>query len=115
MIKGGFGDIIDYMPEGAPFWKFLNGMVDTGICVSCYEGGGDPGCKIRICAREKGVKMCAFCNDYPCTLMEDMLKRHPVFRSDNELLRNKGLEAWAKVQDDRRKKGFTYQDEIVLP
>ena len=31
----------------------------------------------------------------------------------NALLREKGMDAWAKLQDERREKGFTYADESV--
>jgi hypothetical protein len=99
------------IPGGDGFWKFLNGMVEGGICVSCKEGSGDPGCKVRICAREKNIEMCAFCSDYPCGHFDKFFENLPILRRDNELLRKEGKKAWAKLQDERNVKGFTYSDE----
>jgi len=112
MKKAGFDDVMQNIPGGGDFWKFLNGMTDSGICTSCYEGGGNPGCKVRICAREKGIKVCALCESYPCEHFGEMFFTVcPTLRQDNELLRNEGMEAWAKLQDERHAKGYTYADE----
>ena len=113
MKAAGFEDVISFIPGGDGFWPFLKGMADDGMCVSCQDGGGDPGCAIRICAREKGVGMCALCGEYPCEKMADMLRRLSVLERDNALLRDKGREAWAQLQDERRKKGFIYADTIT--
>jgi hypothetical protein len=66
MKKAGFEEFIQYIPDGNAFWKFLTGMANEGTCVSCKDGSGAPGCAVRICAKEKGVEMCAFCENYPC-------------------------------------------------
>ncbi|MCL2067791.1 MAG: DUF3795 domain-containing protein [Treponema sp.] len=108
MVKAGFEDIIQYIPDGDKFWSFLKGMVDPGICTSCKEGGGNPGCAVRICAKEKDVEVCALCEQYPCEKFPAFFDGYPVLKQDNLLLREKGLEAWAKLQDERRERGFTY-------
>jgi len=66
MQHAGFEEIMRYLPDGEAFWSFLKGMAEKGVCVSCRDGSGDPGCEIRRCAREKGVEICALCNSYPC-------------------------------------------------
>src|SRR5215469_12997391 len=66
MKKAGFEDIIHFIPNGDVFWQFLKGMVDPGVCTSCKEGSGNPGCAVRICAKEKGARICALCESYPC-------------------------------------------------
>ena len=111
MKAAGFEDVIAFIPGGEGFWSFLKGMVDTGMCVSCRDGGGDPACAIRICAKEKDVEMCAFCNDYPCDKFDAFLNvtaGYPVLEGDNALLRDKGWEAWGTLQDERKAKGYTY-------
>jgi len=113
MKAAGFEDVITYIPGGEGFWSFLKGMAEDGMCISCREGGGNPGCAVRICAKEKGVEMCAFCEDYPCDKFDAFLNvtaGYPVLEQDNILLREKGWEAWRAVQEERQKAGFTYQD-----
>ena len=54
--------------------------------------------------------MCASCQDYPCEHFDAMQKGYPGIIADNTLLREHGLDAWEKMQDERRAKGFTYAD-----
>ena len=110
MKKAGFEDVIAFIPGGEGFWPFLKGMAVDGVCISCRDGGGDPGCAVRICAKEKGIEMCTFCQDYPCDKIVVFLDRNPVLKHDNALLQGKGWGAWSALQDERRGKGFTYQD-----
>ena len=110
MKKAGFEEIIQFIPGGDKFWTFLKGMVDPGVCVSCKEGSGNPGCAVRICAKEKGVNLCALCESYPCDKFEVFFEGYPVLQSDNLLLKEKGIEAWSALQDERKKTGFTYRD-----
>ena len=110
MKKGGFEEVIELIPGGDKFWSFLKGMVNSGICVSCKEGSGNPGCAVRICAKEKGVEMCALCELYPCDKFAAFFEGYPVLKNDNLLLMEKGIEAWSELQDERIKTGFTYRD-----
>ena len=114
MKEAGFEDVISFIPGGEGFWPFLKGMAGEGACVSCRGGGGNPDCAVRICAIEKGVEMCAFCEDYPCDKFATFLEvsaGYPVLELDNELLRDKGWEAWSILQEERKKRGFTYQEK----
>ncbi|MCL2149044.1 MAG: DUF3795 domain-containing protein [Methanomassiliicoccaceae archaeon] len=110
MIAAGFEDIIQQIPGGDGFWPFLRHMAEVGICISCREGGGDPECAIRKCAVGRGVDMCAFCESYPCGHFDRFSEMCPVALRDNELLREKGVDAWSRLQDERCAKGFVYQD-----
>ena len=111
MKSAGFEDVISFIPGGEGFWSFLKGMAEDNMCISCRDGGGDPGCSVRLCAKEKGVEMCAFCDEYPCDKIAGFLKRISVLESDNVLLRDKGWDAWLALQNERRGTGFTYQGE----
>ena len=111
MKKAGFEDIINMIPGGDKFWPFLKSMAVDGVCISCREGSGNPGCAVRICAKEKGVEMCALCENYPCEIFARYFEGYPLLKHDNALLRDNGMEAWAKLQDERRARGFTYADE----
>ena len=108
--KAGFGDIIQLIPGGEAFWSFLKGMVNPGICSSCKDGGGNPGCAVRICAKEKHVQLCALCELYPCEKFIPFFENYSVLKQDNELLKEKGMEVWTELQDTRRKTGFCYGD-----
>jgi len=109
MKKAGFEEIVQFLPGGGGFWQFLKGMAEDGICVSCKDGGGNPGCPVRICARERGVEMCALCGDYPCEKFGRFFEGYPVLEPDNALLRE-CPDAWAALQDERRANGFTYTE-----
>ena len=111
MKKAGFEEIIHFIPDGNTFWSFLKGMVEQGVCVSCKEGSGNPGCAVRKCAKEKGVEICAGCENYPCENFPEFFEGYPVLMHDNSLFREEGMDAWAKLQDGRRARGFTYSDE----
>jgi hypothetical protein len=111
MINAGFEDIIHLIPGGGGFWPFLKDMADNGACPSCRADGGNPGCAVRMCAREKGIEMCALCDSYPCDKFAAFFEGYPVIKDDNALLREKGMDAWAKLQEGRRANGFTYSDK----
>ena len=110
MKKAGFEDIIHMLPDGEAFWRFLKPMSEGKSCLSCREGSGNPECTVRICASENGVEMCALCEHYPCEKFDDFFKAYPILRADNDLLREKGLADWNKLQEQRKAKGFSYTD-----
>jgi len=111
MKKAGFEEIIHMIPDGDRFWSFLKGMAVTGVCVSCKEGSGNPGCAVRICAKEKNIELCALCESYPCEKFTRYFEGYPILLHDNLILREKGMDEWSKLQDERHAKGFTYFDE----
>jgi len=110
MKKAGFEEIIHIISGSDGFWSFLKSMAKQGVCISCKEGSGNPGCKVRICAKEKNVEMCAFCESYPCELFTKYFEGYPILKHDNSVLRNQGMDAWSKLQDERRTRGFTYAE-----
>ena len=110
MKKAGFEEIIYLIPGGDGFWPFLKGMANDGVCISCRDGSGNPGCAVRICAKEKGIEMCSLCDSYPCDKFAGFFERYPMLKHDNALLREEGMDAWSKLQNERRAKGFTYSE-----
>jgi len=111
MKKAGFEEIVNMIPGGTEFWPFLKNMAEQGVCISCREGSGNPGCAVRICAKEKNVEMCALCESYPCELFTRYFEGYPVLKHDNALLREKGFDVWLKLQTERQARGYTYADE----
>jgi len=110
MKKAGFEGIIHFIPNGDKFWSFLKSMAVEGVCISCREGSGNPGCKIRICAKEKNIETCALCESYPCEYFTGFFEEYSVLKHDNSVLRERGWEAWSKLQDERQARGFTYTE-----
>ena len=111
MKKAGFEEIIHLISGSDGFWTFLKSMAEDGICISCREGSGNPGCAVRICAKEKGVEMCALCDSYPCEIFARHFEGYPMLKQDNALLREEGMDAWLALQNERRARGVTYSDE----
>lgn len=110
MKNAGFEDFVQFLPGGDEFWSFLGSVAEGGACDSCREGAGNPGCAVRACAQKRGVELCALCGDYPCDLFGVLFEGYPVLREDNALLREKGMDAWSQLQDDRRSQGFAYRN-----
>ena len=108
MKKAGFEEVINFIPSGDGFWPFLKKMAEEGICISCKDGGGDPGCVVRLCAKEKEIEMCVLCEEYPCEKIKGLSGLYSMMEKDNALFREQGIEAWAKLQDERKKSGWTY-------
>ncbi|MDL2242538.1 DUF3795 domain-containing protein [Bacteroidales bacterium OttesenSCG-928-K03] len=105
MQKLGFDEIMSFFPDGEKFWSFLKSMSTEGICISCKAGSGNPTCKVRICAKEKNVEMCAFCESYPCEHITELFEGYSSLKHDNSILREKGWESWEKLQEERKAKG----------
>lgn len=104
------------MPGFKEFWEFLGERCDPEkACPGCRADGGNPGCGIRTCARERAVEACPFCGDYPCKLILDFEKVYPTLVSDGKRLRDIGVDAWVATQEERVRTGFVYSDIRVRP
>ena len=100
------------IPNFEAFWAFLGRLVDLEIaCAGCRSGNcGYPSCKIRQCARERGVDLCPFCADYPCQHIRTLGEVYPILITDGLHMRQVGLDNWLTVQEDRAEAGFCYAD-----
>ncbi|MCL1984641.1 MAG: DUF3795 domain-containing protein [Methanomassiliicoccaceae archaeon] len=107
MKSAGFEGIMGFMPDGNEFWRFLKGTAESGDA-SCKNGCSDPGCRIRICAAERGAEFCALCAEYPCGLFDEFLAKHATLKDDNDLLKKNGADEFVRMQKERRSKGFVY-------
>ena len=56
-------------------------------CPGCRNGGGNPFCGIRKCAKKKGFQTCAECEKDLCGKFASLLKIH----NDNEIQNNREL------------------------
>jgi len=78
-------------------------------------------CKMRPCAREKGLEFCFECDEFPCsTLMafrKDASPHHSIVIKNLEAIREKGVEEWLKDERSRWScpgcgKRFTWYGEV---
>jgi len=110
----GFDKIMPELAEWEPSFKHygefeqvLTGLVNLfGDCPGCYAGGGDPGCKVRRCAQQRGYKTCAECPDVQeCEKILEHVKGDPTRRAVLEEIKEMGPEKWAEKMQE---KGFSY-------
>jgi len=81
------------------FMKGLAGMQAMPLCPGCREGGGLPTCKVKLCAREKGMPLCNQCNQITkCQNFEQLKKDHPKIKEDLMKIGNKkeSIEKWMR-------------------
>ncbi len=90
------------------FESVLDGLVKMfGSCPGCLGGGGDPDCKVRGCAKQKGYTTCAECKE---ALTCEKLKPY----SNQEMLeriREIGVANWAEDMSKKVESGFSYLKE----
>jgi len=108
----GMDNWYQYIPEMKntfpTFWKFLQKLVNLNC--TCRTGGGPPECKIRQCAKQKGIEICTQCKEYPCKLIQNLAEHYPTIIQDGKRLQKIGLEKWVKEQEERVKRGVVYAD-----
>lgn len=99
-------------PEFDDFWKVLNSLaVLKESCPLCKGGCGDPECKFRVCAREKGLELCFTCDSFPCTDLKSFYdKRYPYLEASAVRMKEIGLEEWLKEQTDLVKRSVRNEE-----
>ena len=66
---------------------------DVTNCDGCKaENGrlfsGSNNCKIRQCAKEKGIENCAYCNKYACNKLQEFFVNDPQAKKKLDAIRN---------------------------
>lgn len=99
-----------------PFWKFLNRLVESESNCFCRNGiCGAPFCGIRKCARAKGIDICVNCQEYPCKKILGLAKGYTMLLAEGKRMKEIGIDAWVKEQEERAKTGFAYVDIRCQP
>jgi hypothetical protein len=77
-------------------YQVLGGMVKLRCGKTCRNGGANPGCKIRKCAREKGLEGCWECVEFErCEKLAFLEENHGSAHIRNlKLIAKKGPEAF---------------------
>ena len=116
MQKEGYQHWGQEIPGFKEFWKFLSGLVKSESRCSCREGTcGAPFCTIRKCARGKKIDICVECVEYPCKKIAGIAKGYPALLADGKRMKEIGVDAWVKEQEERAKTGFAYVDIRCYP
>jgi hypothetical protein len=93
------------------FWKYLRELAEQDKTnPGCRGGCGDPNCKVRICAREKNMEICVYCDEYPCDNFEMLIKRYPALLGDGQKLKETGIDSWLEAQEERCSRGYCFSD-----
>jgi hypothetical protein len=71
----------------------------------CKDGGGAP-CKCRPCAKEKGIKICYECEEFPCEHLSWLIEKHPEMIDDCKKFKEIGVEEWLKSRIAKAEKGY---------
>ncbi|MDH5684027.1 MAG: DUF3795 domain-containing protein [candidate division WOR-3 bacterium] len=71
----------------------------------CKQGGGAP-CKIKSCAKERGIEICYECKDFACEHFSWLLEKYPNKLLDYEQFEKLGFEGWLKLRIKRGEKGY---------
>ncbi len=101
-------------PEFRDFWKVLGSLAQMKeSCPLCKGGCGNPECSFRICAKSKGLEICAECDEYPCQPLREFYSGHYAkLAGNNERIREIGLEAWLEEQQELVERGLSFRDLV---
>lgn len=82
-----------WAPKDFEFKEFMKGLASIqkmSSCLGCLKDGGDPTCKVRICASKKNIPSCSQCNQLiACKNFETLEKHYPNIKQD--LVKNKDI------------------------
>ena len=75
-------------------------------CLGPLNVHWSPDCEMMMCAREKGLKHCLECEDFPCVLIEkfatDGMEHHRRAVENSNRIKEIGLNAWIAEQEVKR-------------
>ncbi len=67
---------VPFLGEYEPFKKSLDGLTKFRCTKVCRDGGGNPWCKIRLCAQKKKYIGCWECAEFePCNKLMERYKK----------------------------------------
>ena len=79
------------------------------VCKSCLgplDVHWSPDCAMMLCAREKALKHCFECKDFPCALTQEFAtngwKHHKRAVEDSTRIKEIGFKAWMAEQEEKR-------------
>lgn len=95
------------------FTQVMDGLVKMfGECPGCLQSGGDPDCKVRTCAKEKGYRTCAECSEAEtCESLAPYRKWYEPLIGALRTIRQHGVDRYAKDMQQRVDEGYSYVEQ----
>jgi hypothetical protein len=91
-----FKDLSNY----AVCYEVLGTMVRLRCRRLCREGGGNPGCKARVCCQKKNIAGCWECGEFETCVKLDFLK--PIHEDEHlknlRQIKKQGIKAFVSAQ-----------------
>ena len=116
----GFDKIMPELAKWEPSLKHYNefdqvmsGLVKMfGGCPGCLQDGGDPDCKVRLCAKQKGYRTCAECDEAEaCENLAPYRKGYKGLTPALQSIRQKGIGRYAEEMQKKVDEGYSYLEE----
>jgi len=113
----GFDKIMPELAKWEPSFKHykefdqvMNGLVKLfGDCPGCLQGGGDPNCKVRSCAKQKDYRTCAECSEAEiCEPLAPYRKGYRGLTPALQNIRQNGVNKYAEEMEKKVAKGYSY-------
>ena len=110
----GFDKIIPELANWEPSFKHyvefkqvMDGLVKMfGYCAGCFENGGDPNCKVRLCARQKSYRTCTECGEARSCPKLEPYRRH--FDIALPRIKESGVKGYAKEMQKKVDEKYRY-------
>lgn len=116
----GFDKIMPELANWEPSFKHydefnevMNGLVKMfGECPGCLQGGGDPNYKVRSCAKQKGYRTCAECDETEtCEPLAPYRKGYKGLTQTLQNIRQNDINKYAEEMQKKVAKGYSYLEE----
>ncbi|UCE43686.1 MAG: DUF3795 domain-containing protein [Candidatus Bathyarchaeota archaeon] len=109
-------ELVKWEPSFKHYNEFddvMNGLITLfGDCPGCLQGGGDPNCKVRSCAKQKGYRTCAECNEAErCEPLAPYRKGYKGLAPALQCIRENGIESYAEGVQKKVDSGYSYVEE----
>ncbi len=87
------------------FNQVMDGLVNLfGYCPGCLKNGGDPNCKVRLCAREKGYRTCTECGEAQSCQKIDPYRKQ--FEIAMQSIMEKGIKGYSEEMQKKVDEGY---------
>jgi len=95
------------------FNQVMNGLVKMfGDCPGCLQDGGDPDCKVRSCAKQKGYRTCAECSESEmCENLAPYRKGYKGLTQALQSIRRNSIGRYAEKMQKKADEGYSYLEE----
>lgn len=121
IAKFGFDKIMPDLANWEPSFKHYDGFKQVmdglvkmfGYCEGCLGNGGDPNCRVRLCARQKGYRTCTECSEAKSCKKLDPYRKY--FEPTLQSIKEKGVKGYAEEMQRKVDQGYSHPVELNSP